>query len=795
LAKKSKTIRPPEVNWYIMVPIIVFIAVVPLIVHMKSVPLEGASFEFWTGEQVNSDLFSYYKSLFIIICAVISTVTIGFMLRYQKLKIKRLLSYIPIGILGLCIIASAILAEYPKVAWLGFPDRYEGALVLVSYLIMCFVIINAVKTEREYRIAFLSIMASAVMIAFIAVFQFMGWDIFTSTIGQLLISPTTNDTGFSSSSVYSTLYNSNYVGSYMAMLLPLTLGFYILSSKTWVKVLTGCLCSLMFAALIVCYSRAGFVGAFVSLAIGLFIFRNVLKREWKSTLAIIISFALIFALINYFDSGRAFTSILSITSGKANNQVETREWKWLVSSIPLEFKGDGIVINNNNPLIVGRGSEDQVQFFDIDNKIVPYEREGDQIVIKDKRFKDYEIKQANNLLVVAVNGSTLYFKNINNQMIPVDHNAHPVILYKNMQGSHNDVFIRTNGQEMTIIADDIPLIIKAEGLGMNFLDQNGKPLDFIPDVKHNEYYLDDSRYTDYKFSINDNRLKVQYDTTEFDFLYLGQFFLPINEVTPSIDDIKLSEFELALFGEESELHIINDDNELVFKDENSRILPYEKYPFGNDFYVINDHRFIDYIISTHDNALQIEKGRKRIVLAVTESGYKYVNAAGNEINLVKADSFGFEGRETIGSSRGYIWSRTIPLLKDTVFMGHGPDTFPIYFPQHDVEAKFKYLDTTTTIVDKPHNLYLQMAVNTGIISLLAFLVLITGYLYSGRRYLCANFASYWEVGGSAVQLAIIGYLVAGLFNDSIVSVAPVFWGLMGLGIGLNHRNNAHGKEA
>ncbi|HHX61128.1 MAG TPA: hypothetical protein GX707_10515 [Epulopiscium sp.] len=32
--------------------------------------------------------------------------------------------------------------------------------------------------------------------------------------------------------------------------------------------------------------------------------------------------------------------------------------------------------------------------------------------------------------------------------------------------------------------------------------------------------------------------------------------------------------------------------------------------------------------------------------------------------------------------------------------------------------------------------------------------------------------------------AICGYLIAGLFNDSVVSVAPVFWILWGLGIGL-----------
>ena len=39
-----------------------------------------------------------------------------------------------------------------------------------------------------------------------------------------------------------------------------------------------------------------------------------------------------------------------------------------------------------------------------------------------------------------------------------------------------------------------------------------------------------------------------------------------------------------------------------------------------------------------------------------------------------------------------------------------------------------------------------------------------------------------------IFVAIIGYLVAGIFNDSAVSVAPIFWLLLGTGINLLKRN-------
>jgi len=39
--------------------------------------------------------------------------------------------------------------------------------------------------------------------------------------------------------------------------------------------------------------------------------------------------------------------------------------------------------------------------------------------------------------------------------------------------------------------------------------------------------------------------------------------------------------------------------------------------------------------------------------------------------------------------RGYIWSRSLPLLRNTILVGYGPDTFAMNFPQHDIAGKVK----------------------------------------------------------------------------------------------------------
>lgn len=158
-----------------------------------------------------------------------------------------------------------------------------------------------------------------------------------------------------------------------------------------------------------------------------------------------------------------------------------------------------------------------------------------------------------------------------------------------------------------------------------------------------------------------------------------------------------------------------------------------------------------------------------------EGKYKTLGLGNKLYELVKIERFKlFDGREKTGSHRVYIWSRTIPLLKYTLFSGYGPDTFSLVFPQNDNFGKSISFGIRNIIVDKPHNMYLQLGVNTGGLSLINFIVACAFFLVSG--ILAFNKEDFKEKSLSfALYLGSIGYLVTGLFNDSLVSVAPIFW--------------------
>ncbi|MGL4344422.1 MAG: O-antigen ligase family protein [Cellulosilyticaceae bacterium] len=162
------------------------------------------------------------------------------------------------------------------------------------------------------------------------------------------------------------------------------------------------------------------------------------------------------------------------------------------------------------------------------------------------------------------------------------------------------------------------------------------------------------------------------------------------------------------------------------------------------------------------------------------------------ITIEVAPSIGFTDKERIGSGRGYIWSRTFPMLKETLLVGNGPDTFMLEFPQNDFWAKFKTYSNGFMCVDKPHNTYLQIWTNQGLLALLSFMgIMLTYILHSFRLYGFKSKYTALDTLGIALLLSIIGYLGASFFNDTTLSVTPLFWALLGLGIAYNQFYKKH----
>lgn len=135
-----------------------------------------------------------------------------------------------------------------------------------------------------------------------------------------------------------------------------------------------------------------------------------------------------------------------------------------------------------------------------------------------------------------------------------------------------------------------------------------------------------------------------------------------------------------------------------------------------------------------------------------------------------------------GSGRLFIWKNTFDLVKERPLLGHGLDTFVYHFPQNDPD-KIANLETHTVIVDKPHNLYINMLYGSGVIALLPLLALIIMYFFKNVKVIFTQRPDN-EVNIVMFSLFIgwIAYLVQALFNDSVIGTAPIFWVLFGIGV-------------
>ena len=160
-------------------------------------------------------------------------------------------------------------------------------------------------------------------------------------------------------------------------------------------------------------------------------------------------------------------------------------------------------------------------------------------------------------------------------------------------------------------------------------------------------------------------------------------------------------------------------------------------------------------------------------------------------------AWGFVGRETWGSSRGYIWSRSFPLMPSRTLIGSGPDTFINVFPHHDMAGLQLSFNNPYQIVDKAHNLFIQTWIGTGGISAIALFALFAHYLL----------ITFWSVIKSkgetlfsyglrlGLLAGISGFVMSSMATDSTIGSTGVFFVLLGMGYGINSHLEQQHKTA
>ena len=126
--------------------------------------------------------------------------------------------------------------------------------------------------------------------------------------------------------------------------------------------------------------------------------------------------------------------------------------------------------------------------------------------------------------------------------------------------------------------------------------------------------------------------------------------------------------------------------------------------------------------------------QEALYFAVTEEGIFPVRPDGRMIEDMSGNDVGLESFYSIATGRGYYWANSLPIIKNCIIVGHGLGTFGLYFNQTDFVGSLNTHGTVYTLVDHPHNMYIQIAVQTGVISLIAIATIyITGLICGVKK--------------------------------------------------------------
>jgi len=647
-SSSSKDIEPAFLIKVLLAAIISFI---PLVVYLRLVPYEGISKEIF-DKDFNTDFFTWYKMVWIILLSGASALWFLFH-RGSNFVYSRLLV-----VYSTAAILSTVFAVHWRLALWGDPERHEGLIVNLCYVVILLLFFNIVRSAATSRFLMKSLLVSALIIVTIGISQFLGMDYFFSKFGtSMLISTHIKEIMPAyvlekiqkpTETIFATFGNSNYTGIYVSMLFPLTFSFF-LNLRGWKKFSVAVLSLALYIVMLGCAARSAMLAGLLSGVFCLFLFRKRLKNQFGSILIIITCFSLIPFVMDAY----------SLRNGQA---------RFFSSSF-------------GRPLIYSLGS----------------------------------------------------------------------------YGVFNDLILNENSVE--VVFDQIKLKLKTDAGQLQFFDSTGTPVAFKL-LKRGP-------------ASSSTSLAAQPASGSS----LGK------PVILMLDETKL------LLGEEHEQYkeSANQIDNATFSA--SVIAPEELFLGHSQLVEFLGNRLRGFIVNIwpNRNILRIGRGGVAFFMSYGENGFKLLNHRGKPTVIREVESWGFKGREGFGSGRGYIWSRTFPLLRHSVLLGYGPDTFIAHFPNYDHLGKLRHwIQGMNLLIEKPHSLYLQIAFNFGLIALAAVLIFWTRYLFnSACLYFRSNFDDYLDISGAAIFVAILSYLVNGIFNDSMVGTAPVFWGLLGLGLATN----------
>ena len=206
--------------------------------------------------------------------------------------------------------------------------RCEGLYTLLAYVSLVFLFINQVNTQELARKLFIGLIVSSVLVSLYGLFQYFYFDPTAHFIMKYLPARV---------GIASTIGNSNFLGKFLVLVIPLVLSFYLHENTFMMRFLLFAALLVCLAALVLTFTRASWLSMVLGFALFLFLaFRNNLLKVKKRRfiiLGILLAGAILFlnsyrAENSFLSGGRVYERIMSVFNDKQSQGVATRLFVW-----------------------------------------------------------------------------------------------------------------------------------------------------------------------------------------------------------------------------------------------------------------------------------------------------------------------------------------------------------------------------------------------------------------------------------------------------------------------------------
>ena len=271
-----------------------------------------------------------------------------------------------------------------------------------------------------------------------------------------------------------------------------------------------------------------------------------------------------------------------------------------------------------------------------------------------------------------------------------------------------------------------------------------------------------------------------------------------NENRPTTYNFQIKEInleddgvEFTGLGRQFKVKYDEENNEYIFYDSLKRPIDYIR---NNNTYIFTDSANVEIRLDQYDNYFLVDLGYKGPMhFGYVDGQYYAIGVNGSLIDEINNDYTDLNrSLFNFATGRGYIWNLSLPLLKETIIKGFGADSLVFHIPQDDFVGKLTYHGTPVMIIDKPHSMFLQIALSFGIVGLISFLLILMFYfkssylIYKNKENVKAYNRDLYIVF-IGITTGIICYLICGGFYDSSITLAPLFWIVLGMGVSINNK--------